>query len=109
MPGQPLPPVVLIDLSRRAPRWCRRCTSHKAAKPPTTTTAIVAALADGDNALAGRLMLEHIDTLAARLDASRAGNGNARLGCARPGAGHAAAGIRATQRRQKMRVPVSAF
>ena len=61
-----------------------------------------AALADGDNALAERLMLEHIDTLAACLDASRAGSGSARdrlrsaLAPDMP-----AAGARATQRRLK--------
>ena len=38
---------------------------------------IVDALADGDNPRAERLMIEHIDSLARRLDASRAENGRA--------------------------------
>lgn len=40
--------------------------------------AIVTALADGDMALAERLMRDHIDALAARLDESRAGLGTGR-------------------------------
>ena len=40
-------------------------------------TRIVDALADGDNPRAERLMIEHIDSLARRLDASRADTGRA--------------------------------
>ena len=94
---------MLIDLSARTTLVSALYQSQSEAQTSNDDhAAIVAALAAGDNALAERLMLEHIDTLAARLDASRAGSGSARdrlrsaLAPDMP-----AAGARATQRRLK--------
>jgi len=94
---------MLIDLSARTTLVSALYQSQSEAQTSNDDhAAIVAALADGDNALAERLMLEHIDTLAACLDASRAGSGSARdrlrsaLAPDMP-----AAGARATQRRLK--------
>jgi len=70
---------MLIDLSARTTLVSALYQSQSQAQTSNDDhAAIVAALADGDNALAERLMLEHIDTLAARLDETRAGSGSAR-------------------------------
>ncbi|MBS0390285.1 MAG: GntR family transcriptional regulator [Comamonadaceae bacterium] len=71
--------ATMVDLSAR--------TTLVSALYQTTTeaqgsnddhAAIVAALADGDNARAERLMRDHIDSLAKRLDATLADRGDAR-------------------------------
>ncbi|TXJ10815.1 MAG: FCD domain-containing protein, partial [Alicycliphilus sp.] len=70
---------MLIDLSARTTLVSALYQSQSEAQTSNDDhAAIVAALADGDNALAERLMLEHIDTLAGRLDETRAGSGSAR-------------------------------
>ena len=70
---------VMIELSARTTLVSALYQSTSEAQDSNDDhAAIVDALAAGDNARAERLMTAHIDALAARLDASRAGLGRAR-------------------------------
>lgn len=71
--------AMMIDLSVRTTLVSALYQSHSEAQTSNDDhAAIVAALAEGDNALAERLMLEHIDTLAKRIDDTRANSGSSR-------------------------------
>lgn len=70
---------MMIDLSARTTLVSALYQSQAAAQESNADHAdIVSALAAGDSAAAERLMREHIDALAARLDETLAGKGSAR-------------------------------
>ncbi len=71
--------AMMVDLSARTTLVSALYQSQAAAQDSNADhAAIVAALAEGDAAEAERLMRNHIDTLAARLDESLAGQGSSR-------------------------------
>ena len=76
--GNRLLTAMMVDLSARTTLVSALYQSTTDAQGSNDDHArIVDALADRDNARAERLMIEHIDWLAARLDASTAGSGRA--------------------------------
>lgn len=77
--GNRLLTKMMVDLSARTMLASALYESASEAQASSNDhAAIVEALAAGDNALAERLMVAHIDTLAARLDESRADTGRTR-------------------------------
>ncbi len=77
--GNRLITAMLVDLSARTTLVSALYQSQTEAQDSNEDhAAIVAALEEGDNARAERLMREHIDALAARLDETLADSGSAR-------------------------------